>query len=927
MRRVTLRNRCVVLLTTVLLASAVRAQAPEEAEEVGLSAARPGGSQASSASKFPAITDIAGGYERKQGFITLWVNAKKQHILGEIPRSRLRSPFLLATSIVGGRYAGWQWDSLRVQWERQDRKLVLVEPEIRYRAGATLSEVVKRTYRDTVITALPIIAQGRSGSVVIDLTDLFSRRASLFVGFLAGGMDSSLAKIARAKAFDQNIEIEFDLFQPRRTMRNGNLGVHYSISQLPRTGYKPRGADDRIGYFLTAFKNFSKSTRDDTRFERFVNRWHIEKADAKLKLSEPREPIIFYIEKTVPIRYRRYVRAGILEWNKAFEKIGILGAIEVRQQTATRFADLDPEDVRYNFFRWITSEMPFAMGPSRVHPETGQILDADIVFDDSMIRIWLGEYDRLITQGPTREFHPAMQRYLRERPERHPLYRWRGREVAEAEAATPDLANRPELLLGASSPANCGSEGLPDGLAMSCHFGAGVRHQVSMGLLAQEWMAGAKSDEWPEQFVGQVLKEVVMHEVGHTLGLRHNFKGSSWLSLEEIRKKAPDEATSGSVMDYNPILVNEEFGPANHWVTQTLGPYDYWAIEYGYTLDQKSLPSIAKRVAEEGLAYGTDEDRYGSDPLVNVFDAGKDPLEYVKTRMKLVRSLLDGLVERIVKPGEGYQRARRAFDMLLYDYARTSWFATRFVGGHFTHRDHKGDPNERPPISPVDADKQREALHYICKTVFAKDVFEFPPELYQYLAVGRWRHWGSRDAFSSPEYPIHDRILQLQLWTLFDFMNPFTLSLVHDAEVRVAADTDALTIPEIFDTLTKAIFGEIKEKKSGKFTNRKPFVSSLRRNLQHEFVQDLIDLALEDNGGRSPQAARTQAWYRLRLLGEDLDTLLGGADLELDDYSAAHLIETRQRITKAIEASYSRDEKGGGGGFFLFGRPAENSQR
>ena len=925
MRRVTPENPCIVLLATVLLAGAIHAQAPEDVEEVGVSAAGPQKpSDPGVSKKFPPVTEVAKGYERKPGFITLWVNAKKQRVLGEIPRNRMNSPFLLATSIVGGRYAGWQWDSLRVQWELQDRKLVLVEPEIRYRAAATLSEVVKRTYRDTVITSLPIIAAGRGGAMVVDLSDLFSRRASLFVGFLAAGMDPSLAKVAKSKAFAQNVEIEFDLFQPRRARSNGNLGVHYSLSELPRTGYKPRVADDRIGYFLTAFKNFSKNTRDDTRFERFVNRWHLEKADRSLKLSPPKEPIVFYVEKTVPIRYRRYVHAGILEWNKAFEKIGILGAIDVRQQTKTAFADKDPEDVRYNFFRWITSEMAFAMGPSRVHPETGQILDADIVFDDSMIRSWMGDYDLLITEGPQREFHPRMQRYLRERPERHPLYRWRGREVEAAER-TPDLANRPELLLGANSPADCGTDACPQGLAMACHFGAGVRHQVSLGLLAREWQAGAKDDDWPEEFVGQVLKEVVMHEVGHTLGLRHNFKGSSWKSLDEIRKTDAGDATSGSVMDYNPILVSGELGPSGQFVTQTIGPYDYWAVEYGYTLEEKKLPEIAKRVAEEGLAYGTDEDRYGSDPHVNVFDMGKDPLEYVEARMKLVRGLLDGLVERIVEPGEGYQRARRAFDMLLYDYARTSWFGTRFVGGHITHRDHKGDPDERAPITPVDADKQRKALQYICDSMFAKDAFEFAPEIYKYLAVGRWRHWGSRDMRSDPEYPIHDRILQLQLWTLFDFMNPFTLSLIHDAEARLSPDTDALTIPELFNTLTATIFGEIKGKHSGKFTNRKPFISSVRRNLQHEFVQDLIDLALEDNGGRSPQAARTQAWYRLRLLGADIVTLLDSG-IELDDYTAAHLIETRQRIKKALEASYSRTEQGSGGGFFLFGKQEETAR-
>ena len=152
-----------------------------------------------------------------------------------------------------------------------------------------------------------------------------------------------------------------------------------------------------MGYFITAMKDFSDKD-DDEHFVRYINRWNLQKRDASIELSPPREPIVFYIEKTVPVFLRPTVEAGILEWNKAFEKIGFSNAIRVEHEEdveAKYNIDIDPEDVNYNFFRWITSEAGFAMGPSRVDPRTGQILDADIIFDASFLNSWKQKYETL----------------------------------------------------------------------------------------------------------------------------------------------------------------------------------------------------------------------------------------------------------------------------------------------------------------------------------------------------------------------------------------------------------------------------------------------------------------------------------------------------------------------------------------------------
>ena len=122
-----------------------------------------------------------------------------------------------------------------------------------------------------------------------------------------------------------------------------------------------------------------------------INRWRLEKADPKAKLSPPKKQIIWYVEDTVPHEYRPYVEEGIREWNKAFEKIGFRDAIAVRWQEPGR-DDFDPEDINYCTFRWITTEQTFAMSCLRANPLTGEMIDGDVIFDASWIRLWKQEY-------------------------------------------------------------------------------------------------------------------------------------------------------------------------------------------------------------------------------------------------------------------------------------------------------------------------------------------------------------------------------------------------------------------------------------------------------------------------------------------------------------------------------------------------------
>jgi hypothetical protein len=835
----------------------------------------------------------------------------------------------LATSIAGGGFfTGWQWTDMMVRPVRHDRKILLIRPDTQHVTvdEGPITSAVERTHPGYLVAALPILGEDKDESVVVDLTALYVGQAESLVGSLARGRDPSLARLQEVKGFPENVEISYDLIAPPKGGEHGDiLTVHYSLSKLPDNDYVPRLADDRIGYFLTVARDYSRDYRDPSTFVRYVNRWRLEKAEPKLELSPPKEPIIFYVEKTVPTRYRRWVRAGIEEWNRAFEEIGFVGAIEVRQQTETQFADLDPEDVRYNFFRWITSDSAFAMGPSRVDPRTGQILDADIIFDDSMLRWSLREWDLMIEEAMTETFSEADRAFLHAHPEWDPV------QVLRRSSSPPTVTSATQALtrfedIAELRPSHGVSEPVGSGRRL-CSLGRGRTRQMALaalqlGLLADKaGESGENGDdgeterEWPEEFVGQVIKETVMHEVGHTLGLRHNFKASSWRPVQEMHGGAgePVADLAGSVMDYNPLNVAVDRKAQGNWQMTTLGPYDHWATEYGYATTGEKKPvkeleklrAVASRGAEPGHDYATDEDVFIGDPLVNRWDAGRDPLDFARERIALAHSLREEIVDRVVEKGASYAAARQAVDVLLSTVGRSAWLAANHLGGTYFHRDHRDDPGARDPIVLVSAEKQREALALLTESLFAADAWRLPPDLLSKVPPDRWSHWGTGRAWGQEAaYPYHDRLLAIQTWSLFRVLSPSSLRRLLDGETAAAPGADALTLPDLLATLTGSIFSELEATPSaGRHSNREPFVESTRRNLQRAYVGRLIALTLESDDGWYPQAARTQAWFQLKGLQRSLDRALQRGEA-LDDYSRAHLEESRERIARALEASF-----------------------
>ncbi|WP_346014372.1 zinc-dependent metalloprotease [Rubrivivax gelatinosus] len=622
------------------------------------------------------------------------------------------------------------------------------------------------------------------------------------------------------------------------------VGHHYSLAPLPAEPMTPRRADARVGFFTTRALDFSGELGVSPR-QRWVNRWRLEKRDPAAALSEPVKPITFWIDRNVPLAWRGTVRDAILEWNQAFERIGFHDAIVVRQQADD--ADFDTLDAGRASVRWMTSPEPAfaAIGPSQVDPRSGEILDADIGFEAIVTRL--------------------------------------------------KRAERTQVLAGVAGAA--AAPGADAGTHADCSFGELAAEQLAYALdvlAARDDLAA--DDPRTRNYVQDYVKDTVMHEVGHALGLRHNFRASR--AYTEAQLADPEftrvHGTTGSVMEYNAINLPRPGEPLAAPFQTTLGPYDYWAIEYAYkpiaAADEAAeLQRIAGRGSEPLLAFGTDEDNsLGLDPEVAQLDLGADPIVFAAKRLAIARELLLRQETRRLDPDEDFSVLRRSIVFALGDVGRATQLLLRQIGGVRTLRDHPG--SGRDPLQPLPAATQRQALALLMREVLGAEGLTLSPALQRRLAPD----YLDRGDYGTPtDFALPQRLLELQRGVLATLMSDAFAGRVLDAAAKVDRPQDAFGLPELQAQLLQQVWSELAAGKP---------ITAPRRELQREHASRLAAALLQP-----PSRADARALQR-----SQAQTLLARLDQALahpakrDAQTRAHLQDSAQTLRQALRARLAR---------------------
>ncbi|MCC5994807.1 MAG: zinc-dependent metalloprotease [Oceanicaulis sp.] len=628
--------------------------------------------------------------------------------------------------------------------------------------------------------------------------------------FQLGRLDSGRTRVLEARSYPLNTDVVVEYVFTNDTPR-GSIGpeitdprtvairLQHSFIAMPEDGYEPRSDDFRVGYFGQRVTNLTDTTV--TPFDDVINRWRLVKQDPDAEISDPVEPIVWWIENTTPHELRDAIRDAALTWNIAFEAAGFSNAIQVEVQPDD--ADWDAGDIRYNVLRWTSSPTPpfGGYGPSFTNPRTGEIIGADIML----------EYVFMTNRIRFSEIFDVAG-----------LTQWLPADMLAEMTGQPELAHVHDHAHGEM-----------------CNFAEHLQFETQAALAALQ-ARGATQIELDE-LQRQSLAYLVIHEIGHTLGLMHNMRATAAVPLEHLHDGRP---VTNSIMDYPAINIAPAGVEQGQYAVDLPGPYDIWAIQYGYTADEDALPAILARSTEPELAFGNDADDMrapgrGIDPRVMINDLSDDPVGWAAQRVQVINETLATLPDVFEREGESYQGLLTSYLILSGQRFGAANVATRHIAGVYNNRAVVGQPGAERPFVPVPEAKQKEALRVLEAAMFSPDAFTIEEAFADRLQRQRrfFDHFGTNEDPS-----LHSRAFTQQMALLAHLTHPNVLDRLQDSR-RYGGTYSAA---EYMRDLTRIMYAAD--------VGGEP--NTYRQNLQVAYLQRLI--ALTSDTSVSP-AARSAA--------------------------------------------------------------------
>ncbi len=696
----------------------------------------------------------------------------------EIPDSLFNREMLTVTRIAktanGIGFGGGKENTQVNRWQKKGDKVLLrvVSHEIYAADSLPVHEAVVNSNFEPIVQSFDIKTIGKdsiASSTVIEVTDLYTKDVQALglqddsrKRYKISRLDESRSYIDTIRSYPENIEVRhvktYNAGEPPSNASTGSISLEFSNSMilLPKVPMDRRYFDQRVGWFATGQTDYGLDAQKSETV-RYLDRWRLEVKDEDIEkfkngeLVEPKEPIVYYIDRATPEKWRPYIKQGIEDWQKAFEAAGFKNAILAKDApTVEEDPDWSPEDVRYSVVRYLASPIPNANGPHVSDPRSGEILESDINW-----------------------YHNVMT------------------------------------------------------LLRNWFF-------VQTSAINNE----AQDVKFKDEVMGRLIRFVSSHEVGHTLGLPHNMGSSVAYPVEKLRDAEFTQkyGTAPSIMDYarfNYIAQPEDGDVA---LMPNIGPYDKYAIEWGYRPIPGKTPKEEKPILDKWILKhaGDPVYRFGKqqgnviDPSSQTEDLGDDAMLASEYGIKNLKRIVPNLIDWTAEDGKDYEDLDDLYGQVLAQFNRYMGHVAANIGG--VYENYKTYDQEGAVYTHVDAKKQKRAMKFL-----QEQLFETP----------EWMI--NQDIFNKIEYDGNiERIRNMQQRALNNILDFGRMQrLMENEEIN---GKEAYSLLDMMTDLRKGIWSEVY---SGKTIDR------YRRNLQRAYIERMEYLMNEE---QSEIPARYRDW-------------------------------------------------------------------